>query len=348
MTISIGKWRGLQRISDGAGHYMMLAADQRPPIKNPIARHFPDGIAPYTEVARFKRMLVDVLQAHASAVLLDPYYCLSSALLDLRADKGLIVTLEDSVFQETPGGRLSSVIPDWSVEKIKAMGADAVKVLAWYRPDAAAQVLDHQQRFVRQIGDACRQFDIPFLLELLVYPMEGEDEAGKGYEEMSGKKAEQVIDSVREFADPKYGVDIFKLECPLSSSAFPAVGAPGSAQAHDLFKELDRLVARPWVMLSAGAGAGDFRNVLEHACRAGASGFLAGRAIWQEAFSAYPDWDRIEAGLRSDSLRVLQDLAQLTAQTGSGKASAKAIAGLQANLSAMQGDAVSAYQSQTA
>ena len=50
------------------------------------------------------------------------------------------------------------------------MGGDAVKVLAWYRPDAEAAINAHQQRFVCEIGDQCRRNDIPYVLELLVYP----------------------------------------------------------------------------------------------------------------------------------------------------------------------------------
>jgi tagatose 1,6-diphosphate aldolase len=39
----------------------------------------------------------------------------------------------------------------------------------------------------------------------------------------------------------------------------------------------------PWVLLSAGVAFETFEKQVEMACRAGASGFLAGRAIWKEA-----------------------------------------------------------------
>jgi tagatose 1,6-diphosphate aldolase len=48
--------------------------------------------------------------------------------------------------------------------------------------------------------------------------------------------------------------------------------------------------------------------VLEHAFRAGASGFLAGRAIWADAFAAYPDWAKVEAGLRGEALAYLSEI----------------------------------------
>ena len=83
----------------------------------------------------------------------------------------------------------------------------------------------------------------------------------------------------------------------------------GSANVQALFDEMGRLAGRPWVMLSAGAGKEAFRDILAHAFKAGASGFLAGRAIWLDAFTSYPDWDRIVEGLAGDGLGYLQDIA---------------------------------------
>ena len=56
----------------------------------------------------------------------------------------------------------------------------------------------------------------------------------------------------------------------------------------------------------------EFKRVLVHAYRAGASGYLAGRAIWLEPFQRFPDWDGIRAGLRSQSLPYMRELNALT------------------------------------
>ncbi len=50
----------------------------------------------------------------------------------------------------------------------------------------------------------------------------------------------------------------------------------------NLCKELDQASRLPWVLLSAGVDFESFRIQVEIACKAGASGFLAGRALWQE------------------------------------------------------------------
>ena len=96
-----------------------------------------------------------------------------------------------------------------------------------------------------------------------------------------------------------FGVDVFKLESPVAAKDVAETDG-----VQKMFDEMGRLAGRPWVMLSAGAGKPEFKQILEHAYKAGASGYLAGRAIWLDAFQAYPDWSAIEAGLRGDSATI--------------------------------------------
>ncbi len=313
MTIQLtpGKLWGMRRMADHRGIFQMTAVDQRPPIKNPIAQHHGVAEAPWEAVASFKALLVETLQDASTALLLDPHYAIPRAIDQLNPQKGLIVTLEDSQFEETPDGRLSSEIDDWSVAKIKRMGGDAVKVLAWYRPDAGELVNLKQQDFTKRIGEACAKHDIPFLFELLVYPLVGDKEQTQDYVDMKTKKAEHVLASVEEFAKPDYGVDVFKLESPVPPDAVPE---DEDSETQAIFNEMGRLAGRPWVMLSAGAGKDAFRNVLAHACRAGASGYLAGRAIWLDAFAHYPDEARMRAALEADSVSYMRSLNALAAE----------------------------------
>ncbi len=118
-----------------------------------------------------------------------------------------------------------------------------MKVLAWYRPDAAWSVCRAQQDFTIRIGEACARYDIPFVFELLVYPLPGEANQTTQYIEMADKKADLVLESVRVFADAKFGVDLFKLESPV-----PAREVPGEASrpaCRPLFDEMGRLAAGP-------------------------------------------------------------------------------------------------------
>jgi tagatose 1,6-diphosphate aldolase len=310
--LSAGKLWGLRRMADAGGLFKMTAVDQRPPIKNPIREKRGAAEAPYDDVAGFKLMLVEELQAESSAMLLDPHFALPKGLSLLSPTKGIIVTLEDSIFEETKGGRLSAEIDHWSVEKIKRAGGDAVKVLAWYRPDSSPSVRVKQKDFAKRIGEACAKYDIPYLFELLVYPLPGEANQTKDYIEMTAKHADHVLESVRAFAGPEFGIDVFKLESPVPAKEVPGADGKDAKKVQKLFDEMGKLAGRPWVMLSAGAGMAEFRRVLEHAYAAGASGYLAGRAIWLQPFQHFPDWDAIRSGLRKESVPYMRDLNALT------------------------------------
>lgn len=304
MELSAGKLWRLRRLADADGRFTMLAVDQRPPIERLVSAARGEPAWRREDVAAVKTLLMEELAGEVSAVLADPLIAYPEGWRHLDPARGLLVTLEHAVYDEGPGGRRSGPIPGWSVEAIARMGGDAVKVLAWYRPDADPAVREHQQQWVAEVGAACRRHDLPFVFELLVYPFATGAGAGDDYAEDPGKRAEAVIESVEAFADPAFGVDVFKLESPVPASTVAA----GDETTAGWFRALGRAAGRPWVMLSAGANADDFRRVLAHALDAGASGFLAGRAIWWEAVSAFPDLDEARRRLRDRAVPYLRDL----------------------------------------
>ena len=309
-----GKTWHLRRLADAKGRFKMVAVDQRPPLAQIVSkgRGISASEASFGDMCALKRLLAQELAPRASAILVDPNFAYPAAIDAIPARTGLIMTLEEHRFAETPGGRRSASIPHWSVEKIKKLGADGVKVLAWYRPDASEDVKAHQSAYVEGVGKACAAFDIPFVFELLVYPFPGTKEHTTAYVEDRAKQPRMVIDSVREFADPRYGVDLFKLESPIPAADLP-VDAEGRARAQALFDAMGAATAgRPWVMLSAGAGMQDFATVLAFACKAGACGFLAGRAIWWQALQAFPDIEACRAALRAEGVPYFAQLSELT------------------------------------
>jgi tagatose 1,6-diphosphate aldolase len=313
---SLGKRWGLRRLADARGHFRMLATDQRPPIMQIIARVrgcAPEA-APFADIVAIKRLLAEELAPHATATLADPNFTYAAAIDALPPQAGLILTLEEHRFADGPRGRRSASIPGWSVDRIKRVGADGVKVLAFYRPDAAPEVIAHQRAYVRAVGRDCAAYDIPLVLELLVYPFARVSGQGADYADDPGRHPSLVIDSVREFARPEYGVDLLKLESPVPAAALPAEDdTAGNARVQGLFDELGRAAGGlPWVMLSAGAEQAQFRRVLRFAYRAGANGFLAGRAIWADAMAAFPDLNACRAGLRASAVPYMRELAVLT------------------------------------
>ncbi|HYD98717.1 MAG TPA: tagatose 1,6-diphosphate aldolase [Alphaproteobacteria bacterium] len=312
MELSAGKLWGIRRLADDGGRFKMVAVDQRPPIMNLIKQKRGVAEASFEDVCAVKALLTRELAPHASAMLLDPLYAYSACIDAVKPSQGLLVTLEEHAFRETAGGRISDEIADWSVAKIKRLGADGVKVLAWYRPDADPEILRRQHDFVEKIGRACAEHDICYLLELLVYPLPGEDAQTKEYVEHKAKQPQRVVDSLEAFVDPKYGVDIFKLESPIPADGLAAPGSDGAAEAQAWFDRIGALTTRPWVMLSAGASMAKFRDVLHYAYKAGASGYLAGRAIWADALQNFPDMDKVSAALRAEGVPYMADLNRMT------------------------------------
>lgn len=313
-----GKVWGLRRLADADGHFSMVAIDQRPPLFNLVAeaRRLPASLlAPYgadfNEVAELKGLLAAALAPHASALLVDPIWGLQAATPHLQPARGLVLTLEDHRYKDAPEGRRSACIPNWSVAHIRRHGAEAVKLLAWYRPDASEAVREHQQRLVQEVGLACAEHDIAFILELLVYPFAAESGSGASYEEDPAKQARLVIDSVRDFADARFGIDLFKLESPVPMATLTE---PASSQAAATQAAFDAMGAAcggvPWVMLSAGASMENFERALTYARRAGAAGFLAGRAVWGDALSAWPHRAAVRQRLREQAVPYLQRLSE--------------------------------------
>ncbi|WP_457940377.1 tagatose 1,6-diphosphate aldolase [Mesorhizobium sp. 10J20-29] len=307
MNLSAGKYRGFQRVSDVNGTMKMLAADQRGPILGPIAKARGVAEAPYEDVSRFKELLVRHLAGQSSGVLIDPIYAFPNTLPLVGRDPGLMMTLEHSFVEETPLGRKSLNIPGWTVEKSRRAGADAVKILVWYRADSDDSVREHQLSYVRAVGDACREADVAHLLELLVYQLPDEDIASYG-----ARRGKLVEECVADFRGEEFGVDIYKLEPPSALVDVPDPDGKDAAAVQKLYDAMARDLPRPWVLLSAGANAEDFLRSLVYAYRSGATGYLCGRAIWKTAFDLFPNFDAIERELVRTAKPYLERINGLT------------------------------------
>jgi tagatose 1,6-diphosphate aldolase len=293
VTLPAGKLRNLLTLGDETGRLKMMAIDQRMSMDRTLEGVL--GRRPrYEEIVAVKRAVTAALAPYATAVLIDAEYGYTECLLDLPGNVGLLMALERPSFDAAgPEGRerRSALIEGWSVEKARRAGANAIKLLLFYRPDASAETNDFQKAIARQVGEECTRFELPFLLELLGYPIE---ETAADTPDYARRKPEIVIESAREFSRPEYGVDLLKMEFPadlkycyeFSRRQFdPAEREPvyDLAEVRGHCQALDQASAVPWVILSAGVGIAEFLVNVELASEAGASGFLCGRAIWQGA-----------------------------------------------------------------
>ncbi|MEM1050427.1 MAG: tagatose 1,6-diphosphate aldolase [Pseudomonadota bacterium] len=307
--VSAGKYWGLRRLADDNGVFKIITVDQRPAIKDIIAEKRGVEEAPFDDVVSVKKALVETLADKGSASVVDPHYAYPTAFKSLSPRRGLLISLEDSVFAETPDGRLSKEIDDWSVEKIKRVGADGVKVLVWYRPDANANVLENQRAFIRRVGEACAKYDLPFVVKALVYSF---PEATVDYFQHPDVATEHVMETVSEFAKPEYRIDLSILQSPIIPRLIPAPDSDDNAAVEacrQTFRDMADRAGRPWIISSGGSDPVSYRHILDYALDAGASGYLAGRATWWTMFSAFPNMPAMINALEDESAPYLAELA---------------------------------------
>lgn len=263
--LSIGKLRGLQQCLSRRGTFTCLALDHRQNLRraNPA---FEDPAA----LSRFKLEVVASLADLATAVLLDPEVSAAQAVAAgaLPGGVGLVVALESTGYGGSPTARQGQVLPGWSVEKARRMGASMVKLLVYYHP--ASPAASGIEDFVRQVAEACRQADLALMLEPLSYPL------AAGGKLSSAEKRQVVVETARRLVVP--GVDVLKAEFPLDAAEEPDENAWQAACA-----ELSAACPVPWIVLSAAAAFETYLRQVATACRAGAAGCAVGRAVWQEA-----------------------------------------------------------------
>jgi len=267
--LSLGKWRRLQQATTARGAFAVLAVDHRGPLRRALAPRVPEGQL-NEALSSLKVDIVRALGPLGSAVLLDPETGLEPCLLGgaLPGGTGLLVAL-DTGSTGDPAVLSTGLVADWSVEKTLRAGAAGAKLLVYYHPQApnAAAV----EQLVRDVGEACAQADLPFYLEPLGYAPGTPPKALP-----ADQYRHVVIESARRLTP--LGVDVLKAEFPLNILAEPDAAVWRAACA-----ELTAVCPVPWVLLSAGVSYERFVRQAAIACEAGASGVMAGRAVWNEA-----------------------------------------------------------------
>ena len=272
----IGKIRGLQRVTSDAGFFEICALDHLSDFAELLAAD--PATVTFGDVVAAKDGLVRALSPSVSAFLLDARYGLHAVASGaLPGRTGLMSTIEDEDYSIPDGPRRTRYREGWSLRQIKLAGADVAKLLWFYRPDGDAETAEHQRYVVRSLADECARLSLPLVVEPIWYPLPGEDPSSDGW---LAARVDGILASA--FEADALGVDMLKVEFP--GYVASAAGRENAAAA---CKELDSGVGVPWVILSAGVGYEDFKTQVEIACKAGASGYLAGRSIWRDAVSTH-------------------------------------------------------------
>jgi tagatose 1,6-diphosphate aldolase len=292
MKITPGKRKGLEAVSDSRGVIAAAAMDQRGSLKSAIAKEKGIDKKAVTDqmMAEFKEAVTRVLTPHASAILLDPEYGLS-ATKQRAKNAGLLLAYEKSGYDNTQPGRLPDLLDHYSVRRLVGAGADCVKILLYYTPFDPPAINDVKHAWVERIGAECAAADVPFFLEFVGY-QEGLDEKGI---EFARKKPECVTRSMEEFSKPQYGVDVLKVEVPVTMAFVKGTrsckgdSAYSRDEAKEHFRKAAAVAKKPFIYLSAGVSNDTFSETLDLAAESGVnfSGVLCGRATWKDGIPVY-------------------------------------------------------------
>ena len=274
------------------GGMTMLALDQRGSLRTIIASGKDEATVGDERLVEFKAAAAEILAPMASAVLLDSGLGRKAMRL-VPAEIPLILSADK--FEQKPGGPVEKSIVDPAVtpDLIEECKATALKLLIiWTQGSGAEFRRDQVGRFV----ELARKTGRIALVEGIVRDNK------RGRFTNTQAHGEAVLEAAVELMET--GSDVYKAEVPGY--------LPGQlGQVAGFAKRLTQSLSKPWVVLSNGVEAADFAQAVKLSCAGGASGFLAGRAIWADAASK-PD---PRAELQRESVPRLRNLVEIVKTT---------------------------------
>ena len=295
--------RHLSRCAEEAGVFTILAIDHRANLAEDMATARGRPVS-RQDLLTFKRAAIQGLAGWYSAVLADPDYGFP-ALENMPADMpgkperefGLLAPLEITDYSAHPSRRETKFIENWGVEEIVRCGGNGVKLLLFFHPEARRARA--QTEMVDRIGAQCRASGLPFFLEPVVCSLDPDQTLS------NEERAQLTVETARHFS--QRSVDVLKLPFPLNADAPPNTWKPA-------LRNLDEACAVPWTLLSGGVSFELFYKQAVAACRAGASGVIAGRAVWGEGVAL--EGEALDTFMKTTARQRMETLAALCIRYG--------------------------------
>ncbi|WP_312973752.1 sulfofructosephosphate aldolase [Atlantibacter sp.] len=251
----------LKDIARPSGGFAMLAVDQREAMRLMFAAAGAALPVADSVLTDFKVNAAKILSPWASAILVDQQFCYRQIVEQQAVAKNCATIVAADAFIPGNGIPVDSVTIDQHVDPqaVKRDGAKALKLLVLWRSDE-----DPQQRLdmVKAFNQRCHAQGLLSIIEPVVRPPRRGD---------NFNREQAIIDAAKELGD--CGADLYKVEMPLFGKGTQQALLSASQRLHDC-------INMPWVILSSGVDEKLFPRAVRTAMEAGASGFLAGRAVW--------------------------------------------------------------------
>lgn len=318
MVLTEQKRKYMEKLSDENGIISALAFDQRGALKR-LMSQYQEAEPTVAQMEELKVLVAEELTPYASSMLLDPEYGFpATKALDKNA--GLLLAYEKTGYDTSSTKRLPDCLDVWSAKRIKEQGADAVKFLLYYDVDSSEELNQQKQAYIERVGSECVAEDIPFFLEILAYDETIADASSAEYAKVKPRK---VIEAMKVFSDPRFNIDVLKVEVPVNVKYVEDFGdgevVHTKEEAAAFFKEQDEATKLPYIYLSAGVSAKLFQETLVFAHESGANfnGVLCGRATWAGSVKDYIEQGEEAARqwLRTSGFQNIDELNQVLKQT---------------------------------
>ncbi|AWT18602.1 sulfofructosephosphate aldolase [Klebsiella grimontii] len=278
----------LKDIMRASGGFAMLAVDQREAMRLMFTAAGAKSPVTNSVLTDFKVNAAKILSPYASAILLDQQFCYRQVVEQNAVSPGCAMIVAADEFIPGNGIPVDSVVIDKKInpQAVKQDGAKALKLLVLWRSDE-----DAQQRLdmVNEFNELCHANGLLSIIEPVVRP----PRRGDNFD-----REQAIIDAAKELGDS--GADLYKVEMPLY----------GKGSRQELLTASQRLnenINMPWVILSSGVDEKLFPRAVSVAMTAGASGFLAGRAVWSSVIGL-PDTELMLRDVSAPKLQRLGDI----------------------------------------
>jgi sulfofructosephosphate aldolase len=252
----------LAGLARATGAYAMVALDQRESLRQMFEKARGTSVGDDVLVD-FKRAAAELLAPHASAVLLDAQFGLPAFDAIARVPSCGRILAADLIIAP-PGDPSADTAIDESIvpAEVAARGASALKLLViWRGEENRDACIDKVSRFIA----SCHEADLPAVVEPITRPPKS---GGAWDREAALVEAARTLGAL--------GPDLYKSEVP-----FQGKGDGGAIV--EVAEAITAALHCPWVVLSQGVSIPDYPRAVELSCQGGASGFLAGRAVWSDA-----------------------------------------------------------------
>lgn len=283
--------RALTNLARPSGALAMVAVDQREALRGMFAAHQETPV-PNSQLTQFKVDVARELSPFASALLVDQEFGIDAIINQkvLAPSCGLIAAADLLVGPAGGAATDTAVDPDVDPIRMRDIGSVGLKFLVLWRNDESPE---SRLKLVDEFNALCEKSGLPSIIEVIVKPPV---DSSRSFD-----REEELVIAAKEASTWK--ADLYKAEVPFH----------GEGDLNAITRNAQRIteaVGTPWVVLSNGVKAPFFADAVKACAQGGASGFLAGRAVWADIVGAKD----IPAALREVSIPRLEKLAEVVDQ----------------------------------